>query len=273
MEEKTVPVTPIRLVAVDLDDTLLDEKQLLTQRTIKVVRQAMARGITVTIATGRMYSSTLPFALQLGLTAPLITYNGALIRSHETDEVLLHQPVPVDLARNVAELFRERGWHLQKYVNDRLLVEKLEENSLFYANYAKVEAFPVGEAFYRMDEAPTKMLAMASPDKLVFMQAVLQERFGDRLYVAPSKATYLEIINPLANKGTALAFLSKRMGIEKEAVMAIGDSMNDIDMIAYAGCGIAMGNANAVVKQAADAVTFSNVDDGVAAALEKYVLA
>jgi Cof subfamily protein (haloacid dehalogenase superfamily) len=180
--------------------------------------------------------------------------------------------VPADLASEVAFLFRERGWYLQKYVDDRLIVENMDENALFYSNYAKVQAIAVGEEFYRMNAPSTKMLAMADSDSLDVMQAVLRERFGEKLYVAPSKKTFLEIVNPVANKGNALAYLADRLGISSSSVMAIGDSMNDIDMIVYAGRGIAMGNAHAAVKNAADAVTLGNADDGVAAALERFVL-
>ena len=264
---------PVSLVAIDLDDTLLDEKQMLTERTIDTIRRVIASGVAVTIATGRMYCSTLPFAQKLGLTLPLITYNGALIKDHLTGEVLLHQPVPMDLASEVALLFREHGWYLQKYVEDRLIVENMDENALFYSNYAKVQAIAVGEEFYRMNAPSTKMLAMADAGSLDIMQAVLRERFGEKLYVAPSKKTFLEIINPAANKGNALAYLADRLGIPGSSVMAIGDSMNDMDMIVYAGRGIAMGNAHAAVKNAADDITLGNADDGVAAALEKYVLA
>ena len=262
----------VSLVAIDLDDTLLDEKQILTRRTIDAIRRAVDAGVAVTIATGRMYCSTVPFARELGLKIPLITYNGALIKDHLSGEVLLHQPVPIDLAREVGQLFRERGWYLQKYVDDELIVEKMDENALYYSNYARVEAKAAGDDFFRMDKPSTKMLAMATPDTLELMQEALRERFGTQLYVARSKKTFLEIINPIANKGTALEFLANRLGIAHDEVMAIGDSMNDIDMISYAGCGIAMGNAHAAVKQAADAVTLSNADDGVATAIEKYVL-
>ena len=204
----------IKLIAIDLDDTLLDNRQQLSPRTLAVLQQAMRNGVAVTIATGRMFQSALPFATELGIKLPLITYNGALIRQGDNGETIFHRPIETELAQELADLFRRRNWYLQKYVDDRLYVAELDENARFYADYANVEV----------------------------------------------------------NKGQALDFLAGRLGILQHEVMAIGDSMNDLDMIQYAGIGVAMGNANPTVRAAADFVTLGNSEDGVAAAVEKFAL-
>ena len=261
----------IRLIALDLDDTLLDEQQRLTVTTISALQRAMQAGVSVTIATGRMFCSTVPFARQLGITLPLITYNGALIRRIPLGETLYHQPIELSLAEELTDLFRQRGWYLQKYVDDRLYVLEMNEDARYYAEYAKVEAIPLGEDFYRLTVAPTKMLSMGSPDELATIAAEVKSRYAGRLYVAASKQRYLELVDARVNKGRALEFLAGSLGIHQQEVMAIGDSMNDLDMIQYAGIGVAMGNANPAVKEVADFVTRSNVQDGVAAAVEKFL--
>lgn len=262
----------IKLIAMDLDDTLLDDSQQLTKRTQIVLRQAMDAGVAVTIATGRMFQSALPFALQLGITLPLIAYNGALIRDRLSGETIFHRPIEIGLAQELADLFRQRGWYLQKYVDDRLYVSELDENACFYADYAKVEAISQGADFYRMTAEPTKMLSMGEPEELAVIAAELTAKYNGRLYLASSKRRYLEMVDARVNKGQALGFLAGLLGVAQSEVLAIGDSMNDVDMLEYAGIGVAMGNANPRVKAAADFVTLRNSEDGVAAAVEKFVL-
>ena len=262
----------IKLIAMDLDDTLLNEVQQISPRTREAVRLAMSRGVAVTIATGRMFCSTLPFANELRLKLPLITYNGAMVREIKTGKTLFHRPIPVDTAQPVGDLFREQGWYLQKYVDDVLYVPEMGPDALYYANYAGVKAVPLGDKFYEMIEAPTKMLSMGDRPLLDQISAKLTELWGDRLYMASSKTRYLELVDSGVNKGEALGHLAAGLGIRQEDVLAIGDSMNDVDMIEYAGVGVAMGNANEKVRAAANFVTLSNAEDGVAAAIEKFVL-
>jgi len=262
----------IRLIAIDMDDTLLDEKHQISPATKEAIRQATERGVAVTIATGRMFCSTLPFAQYLGIKVPLINYNGAMVRDTVSGRTLFHRPIERETAGAVAALFRERGWYLQKHVDDVLYVAELDENARYYSDYARVEAVPLGDEFYTMSEAPTKLLSLADQPLLNEIRAVMEERWGDRINTASSRTRYLEMVDVGVNKGEALAYLAGSLGVRQSEVMAIGDSMNDVDMIEYAAIGVAMGNAKDRVKAAADHVTLSNSQDGVAAAIEKFVL-
>ena len=262
----------IKLIAMDMDDTLLNETQQVTERTRDAIRRAMDAGVAVTIATGRMFQSALPFAQELGIQLPLIVYNGAMIREGASGKTLFHRPIETELAQGLADLFRERGWYLQKYVDDRLYVADLDENARFYADYARVEAIPQGRDFFQMRAAPTKLLSMGDTEELNEIRTAVTQLYGDHLYLASSKKRYLEMVDARVNKGEALAFLAGMLGIAQQEVMAIGDSMNDVDMIQYAGVGVAMGNANAIVSSAADFVSATNAEDGVAVAIEKFVL-
>ena len=262
----------IKLIAMDMDDTLLNEKHQISPSTQKTIRLAMDQGVAVTIATGRMFCSTLPFAKDLGLNCPLINYNGAMVRDMVSGKTLFHHPIDRETAGAVASFFRERAWYLQKHVDDLLYVFELDENVKYYADYARVEAIPLGNDFYTMPEAPTKFLSLADQPLLDEIKAELEQRWGDRLCLASSRTRYLEMVDVGVNKGEALAFLAGSLGIRPSEVMAIGDGMNDLDMIKYAGIGVAMGNAKDLVREAADYVTLSNSQDGVAAAIEKFVL-
>lgn len=263
---------PIKLVAVDLDDTLLDKRLGISLRTRAAIRQAVAQGVTVTVATGRMYCSALPYARQLDLDVPIITYNGGLIKSSLSNEVLFHRGIDPEIAKQILALFQERGWYIQAYVDDVLYVKEVNDKARYYENIAGVKAVAVGDRLYTLFDQPTKLLAMAETDEIKEINNIIQNRFAGNIYTAISKPNYLEMTHPTANKGKALEFLATKLNISREEVMAVGDSNNDLDMIRYAGFGVAMGNAADKIKAAAQAVTFGNNEDGVAEAIEKYVL-
>lgn len=262
----------IKLVAVDLDDTLLDKSNNVSPRTREIIRQAVEQGVTVTVATGRMYQSAVKFARQLNLDVPIITYNGALIKACLSEDVLFEQPIELETARCVLQLFRDRGWYIQSYLDDILCVEQINDKARFYENASQVKAEAIGDKLYNPDKAPSKLLTIAEPAEIDVIWKAVEEQFGDKLYITKSKANYLEMANPNVNKGRALSFLAGKLNITREQVMAVGDSLNDLDMIEYAGWGVAMGNAVDRVKSAAQAVTLCNDDDGVAEAICKFVL-
>ena len=262
----------IKLVALDMDDTLLSCSLTVSPRTGEAIRQAVAQGVTVTIATGRMYRSALPYALQLGLDVPLITYNGGLIRNCRSGETLYHQPLDEAVAHEVLALFRDKGWYIQSYVNDTLYVAERNETAIFYEKLAGVPTVPLGDDFYTMPGTPTKMLALMDSVRMDEIERAVRHGFAGRLTALRSKPIYLEITHPLVNKGQALDFLVRRLGITREQVMAVGDSQNDLDMIRYAGWGVAVSNAADNVKAAAQAVTGHHDAEGVAEAIEQYVL-
>lgn len=263
----------VKLIAIDLDDTLLDNSRRISPRVKAAVREAKARGVAVTLATGRMHRSALPYALELELDIPLITYNGALIKFSRSGETLFHCPLDAAVAGGVLGLFRRKSWYVQVYADDLLYVRERDANARRYEEVSGMEAVVVGDGLYDLgDRPPTKMLAIAEPADMDGLVGAVRELYGDRLYLATSKPNYLEILNPGANKGLALARLADYFGLDRREVMAIGDSLNDKEMLEYAGLGVAMHNAAAAVKSVADAVTGANDADGVAEAVEKYVL-
>jgi len=262
----------IKLIALDLDDTLLDHAKKISPRARAAIRSAVQQGVAVTLATGRMYCSALPYALDLDLDIPLITYDGALIKCCQSGETLAHRPLEVQTAAQVLALFKERGWYIQAYVDDVLYVKERDEKARFYEGASAVAAVPIGERLYSLEGAPTKLFSIAEPQELLEICATVKAMFADRLHVVLSSSNYLEMINPAVNKGAALAFLAERLGVKQSEVMAVGDSQNDLEMIEYAGWGVAMANAREEVKSAANAVTNFNNADGVAEAIEKYVL-
>lgn len=262
----------IKLIALDMDDTLLDSKLAISPRAGAAIRKAAAQGIKVTIATGRMYRAALPYAQELGLDVPLITYNGGLIKSCLSGETLRHCPIEKDIAREVLALCREQNLYIQTYVDDTLYVKENNEYSELYSRMSRVPAIAIGDSIYAGDEPSTKMLIMSTQEGIREIYSNFKTVFGNKLSLAISKPTFMEITHPDVNKGKALAYLADKLRIKQEEVMAVGDSGNDVDMLKYAGWGVAMGNASAAVKAIARLETSSNDADGVAEAIERFAL-
>lgn len=260
-----------KLLAMDLDDTLLDETFHISERNRRAIRRAAASGVLVTLATGRMFRSAVPYARELQIDLPLITYHGALIRTADSKETLYNQPVPLALAKEVAEIAATQNFHVNAYINDELFVAQENEFSRYYQNLAKVKVTAVGDLAGFLDVEPTKLTIINREGRLDSIRGELTERFSDRLAITISRPSFLEITDYRATKGRALKFLADRNSIPREEVAAIGDSYNDLDMILYAGYGVAVANARKEVRAAANVITAANTDDGVAEFIEKYL--
>jgi len=262
----------IKLVALDLDDTLLNSKLKISPETAAAVRSAVELGVTVTFATGRMYSSALPYARELGLDVPLITYQGALMKTSNSQEVLYNKPVPMDLAREILSFAAEEGLDVNMYLEDSLYVRSGNSSINEYVKLARVPYKAVPDLAEVMVSEPHKLLIVASPGKIDRLAAELQERWEGKLHLTKSKPYFLEFTHPAATKGQAIDSLAAELGIGREEIMAVGDSYNDLDMIDYAGVGVAMGNAVQEIKDRADYVTRGNNEHGVAEAIRRFVL-
>lgn len=264
----------VRLIALDMDGTLLNNALEITPHTRDVLREARARGVTVVLATGRMHCSARPYARALGLgDVPLVSYNGALVRMSESGRVLLHRPLAMTAARAIADYAEGRGFHLQVYVNDQYLVREDCEKARRYAQIAGIPPVVAGAPLAgAICARPTKMLLYEDEGILRQVALDLRALAGRHVNLSFSYSYFLEIVRAGVSKAGALAWLAKRMGIDRSEIMAVGDSENDLEMLEYAGLGVAMGNASAEIRSRAGYVTLSNDEDGVATAVERLVL-
>lgn len=262
----------IKLIAIDVDLTLIGGDLKIAERTKAAIRAAVEAGCAVTLASGRMFRATLPFAEELGLDAPLVAYNGALIKTVKTREIISHRPVPLEHAREVIAYARREGLHLNVYMDDTLYVECYDDEALAYMTHCKVEAVAVGDLGAFVDHPPTKLLVVASEEDVDRRLPEFKAHFGDRLQVVRSLPRYVEFTAAGVSKGSALALLTQRLGISREEVMALGDSENDISMLEFAGIGVAVRNAAEDVKNAADYVTDGESGNGVAEAIFQFVI-
>jgi len=264
----------IRLVALDLDDTLLNDDLVITPRTMEAIQAARRQGVTVTIATGRVYESALPYAVELGLDAPLITFQGAMVVAMD-GQVISHRPMERGVSLEILDFLLSFGYHVTLYIKEKLYIEETSAETDSYRARIRIP-FNVVPSLKEMlaarDEGVTKYVLMSEPANIREALVAFRERFGDRVQAVLSKPNFLEISRPDTGKGVALAKMAEDMGLDRSQVMAMGDSPNDMDMIVYAGWGICMANGVDEVKEKARWVTASNNDEGVAVAFEALVL-
>lgn len=268
------PKPDIRLVAIDLDDTMLNSKREISPRTKRALQAAQAQGVTVTIATGRMFVSALPFAQELEISVPIITYQGALVAMTD-GRIISHHPMDHKLSVDLVRFLQPFGHHINVYMGDDLYIEshspEAEKYRAMTRSYLNIVE-DLGDFLAQSPVGATKFSLIALPSQVEEVSALVARRFGDRVQIVPSKPYFLEFGRPDMGKGVALKEMAEGMGLSPDQVMAIGDSPNDLDMMAYAGWSVAMANAEDCVKDLARCITASNDEEGVARIVEALVL-
>lgn len=273
---KRVNAPKIALVALDLDDTLLTSELTIPEPAKIAIRQAWKQGVKVTVATGRMFRSALPYARELGIDVPLITYNGALIRCAETGRDLYRAPVPRALAEEIIALCDAQGYTLNLYLDDSIYVTRRTPEVELYEKIAGLPAEPVGDLgrflAERKGEEPAKLLIVASPEETESLREKLAAAYSGRLNVTRSSPRFLEMTRVGVHKGEAVTRLAGELHIPLSAVMAVGDSLNDIEMLRAAGWAVAVSHAPEALRREADYVTQEPSGYAVAEAFERFVL-
>lgn len=263
------------LLALDLDGTLFGSDLQIAESVRRAIARAQQAGVIVTLATGRSVRGTLPFAKTLQIDAPLICYQGARIQHPTSGEVLLDQPVPGPLAATVVTILSAAGIHVQIYLDDELYVGADRPEIEFYTRLSPVP-MPVNVVPHLADLAaqrpPTKIVFIAEEAEVQVWLERLSGEFSSQLSIMRSYPIFGEIAAAECSKGAALAFLAERLGISRQATIAIGDQENDLPMLQWAGLGLAVANAVPAVLAAADRIIPPVWEGGVATAIERYVL-
>ena len=219
------------------------------------------------VVTGRMVQSAQRVIAPADLGEPLICYQGAVVVDAD-GTWLLHEPIELELARETIRVVEEEGYEPNVYVADELYVSRVTPHSERYANFQHLEIHAVGNVVEWLSQAPTKLVCVGDPAALDELGARMRERFDGRLWVTKSLPFFLEFATVGVSKGSGLEFLSRRLGFSRERVVAFGDAENDLDLLEWAGYGVAVGNAADSVKAVADWVGPSAADEGVAQVIE-----
>ncbi len=214
-----------------------------------------------------MYQSVHRFLAPVALSDPVICYQGAAVISPD-GEWLRHEPIELALAKEAIEAVGEEGYRPNVYVGDELYVAEETAAARDYATFQQLEIHVVGDLRAWLKDPPTKLVCVGEPHALDGLEVRMKERFDRRLYISKSLPYFLEFAAPGVTKAAGLEFLAGRMGFTREQTIAFGDGENDVELVEWAGYGIAVENAHDRVKAVADWVCPPAAAEGVAEVLE-----
>ena len=265
-----------KLLAADLDGTLVNEEKIITPRTFESLMEAQRRGVRLAISTGRPVEGALHLVEQLKMKdygGCLISNNGALVHDCATGDVIFSQPIDADLLPLLLRRAEEHRCAFVVYQPTHVLTTDAASEYVQYSG--RNNRLPVHEAENFLQEARGplyKGLMVGNPDIMPALRDALTEELRGQMDFCLSETFFLECLAPGVSKMKGVEAVAKHLGISREEIMAFGDSDNDVSMIRYAGLGVAMGNAKENARRAADLVTASNEEDGIADVVEKYIL-
>ena len=266
----------IKLIAIDIDGTLLNDNHQITEPVRLAISQAKKAGAKVVITTGRPLKGVEPILSELGLEEPgdyVITYNGALVQKTDTGEALISESLTYDDFLDIEMTARKLGTHVHALTMDGIYTPNRNIGK-YTVNEAYLVNMPI---YYRTPEEMgefdfVKMMYIDEPAILDPVIEGLPERFSEKYTLVKSAPYYLEILNKRASKGKAVLHLADKLNIQIDEIMAIGDQENDRAMLEVAGLPVVMENGNPELKKIAKFITKSNNEHGVAHAINKFVL-
>jgi len=260
------------LLVSDLDGTLIGASLTLDPDMVAALRAAPARGLHVTLATGRMPAATERYSATLEIRTPVIFYNGALIRDLDTGQDLLRLTLPRGVLRRAWEVIAHAPVHPLFFRDDRLYCVDRTPPVREYCEEEGLRVHVVDDpAAFLAEGAFVKSLLIGHPDALDVMRPALEAGVAGEARIVRTRATYLELIPPTASKGLALARLAEYLEVPLARVIAVGDQENDVDMLRAAGLGIAMPHAPEFVREAADRVAPGPEAGGLLALLRELL--
>ena len=264
----------IEMIAIDLDDTLLRDDISVSHYTKTVLYKAVERGVKIVIATGRMFQAARPWGKALGLgNVPVICYTGSMTGLCESGQIIRDVRIDGNVAENILLDIRKAGWYAQSYVDDELYVPFRDQRTDDYERQCGVKAHVAGESFWHPGKAPTKILVCEHDASVMGeVESSLGGKYGHLVNQVKSKPYFFEMNHPSCSKGNAVTALAKAYHILLDHVMTFGNGNNDVSMLSLTPWSFAVANGTAGAKKAAAHETFSNNEDGVAKAVEKYVL-
>lgn len=275
---------PFKLIALDIDGTLLTTRGEITPRTSQALNQARKLGVQIVLVTGRRFGSARELLQRLELDVPLVSHNGALTKNVETLEVIDFHPLDSQLACEVIQFGRAHG--VDMICNDdphglgTMVIEGISPDNKAmhrYLNQYRSSVVEVADLIEYVKAPPIQLTVSGRCDPTEEFELKLHEALGDQVQIFKTRyrsydLTILDVLGQNASKGKSLATVAAKHGIAREEIMAVGDNHNDLTMLRYAGLGVVMGNAEDELKQMGFAQTASNEEDGVALAIEKFIL-
>jgi len=218
-----------------------------------------------------MFVSIRPYLLQVDIDDPVVCYQGAVVAEPVSGRFLRHEPIPVELAREAIRAIEAEGFHVNCYVDDELYVAQVTPEARMYADFQDLELHEAGDLAAWLEKPPTKVVAVGEPEALDGLEERMKARFDGRLYISKSLPFFLEFASPQVTKASGLAFVAEHLGFSREGTVAFGDGENDVELLEWAGYGIAVANAHERVLAVADFVCPPVQEEGVAQVIEAFL--
>lgn len=264
-----------QLIALDMDGTLLNEDKIISRRTHEAIAALKLLGKKVVLATGRPIHGVLRYLHELKLLDEhdyVVTYNGALVQNTKNYQILLDRPLSLDAYKELYQLSQELGVHIHALTDKSVLTPK---NNPFTEIESTINLIPIIEGPVDQVSPDTLIVKVMFIDEPEILEAAVQrlpQWVKDKYSILRSTPYFLEFLDPTVNKGAGVDAIVKKLGLKQHQVICVGDAGNDLAMIEYAQLGVAMENATDELKAAADYITLSNEEDGVAHVIEKFML-
>lgn len=263
-----------QLIALDMDGTLLKEDKTISDRTKKAIYGAREKGVKVVLASGRPIEGLNRYLKELDLISPndyVMSFNGSIVQNTETKQVIFKNILTGKDLKKLYALSKEIGVNIHAFTKKGCVTPVMNEYTQVEGRINGIEVQEVDYEKISEDEDVIKVMFIDPEPVLEEAIKRIPDSFYEDYTIVRSALFFLEFLNKASSKGTGIKALGEYLGIAKEEIICVGDAGNDLDMIEYAGLGVAMGNAFEEVKQAADYVTLTNEEDGVAHVIEKFI--
>lgn len=265
-----------KLLVLDLDGTLTNNKKEITENTRNTLIEAQEKGVKIVLASGRPTYGIVPIAEKLELKkygGYILSYNGGEIINWQTGEMMYENVLPDDILPYIYQCAKDNNFAIVTYKDKYVITEHPDDEYVLKEAILNVmDTQKVNHFLEAIDFPVPKCLIVGEAERLAVLEKQMYESLKDKMGVYRSEPYFLELVPKGIDKAQSLSVLLQKIGYTREEMIAIGDGFNDKSMIEYAGLGVAMANAQEVVKQAADYITLSNEEDGVADVVKKFML-
>lgn len=261
-----------KMLAVDMDGTLLTHKKIITKRNFEALKKAQEKGVLTVVSTGRAVAGVDIYDEIVALENPVILCNGAEIVKFPEGNLLFKQAFERNVAEKVISEGTKRNTTLCIWSNGKLYANVYNDNVRTYEGYSRGRAEILSDMAPVLDAGITKIVWYDEPKNIPVYMKEMKSLLGDTSSCVQTAPEFLEFFDPKVSKATAVEYIASGYGISNDEIICIGDGYNDVEMISLAGLGVAMGNAPDDVKEQADFVTDTNANDGVALVIEKFIL-
>lgn len=264
-----------KVLVLDIDGTLMNSEKKITEKTKVALRAAQEAGVTIVLASGRPTPGIVPIAKEIGLDeygGYILSFNGAIVTNFKTGEIVFETVLPHDKIQELYDASQTYGVSIVSYKDGGIVTEN--EDDKYVEIEARINNMPVVKVDSFVDALThpvTKCLMLGDGDYLEKVEVEVNNQFGDLLNIYRSEPYFLEIMPQNVDKAYSLERLLAHLNLSRDEMVACGDGFNDLSMVRYAGMGVAMGNAQQVVKEEADFVTASNDEDGLVLVVEKFL--